>query len=179
MRAVLNIWSDSGGKYDRERLHPLLEKALDGRFVVAEARNGGSDLMIKDVGSGMRGAARLWLSRSIGLRVEDQPDYAYGKWIAGSYRDVLVKGEPDLGDVDAVISFPQEARQSYRYRRLLLPFVADGRSEIVLCTSLVDPDINLRIKPLHEICEFRQRIRLNPSRSARSGPRPPDGPPCA
>jgi hypothetical protein len=158
LRAMLEIWSDSGGKYDRERLHPLLEKALDGRFVVAEAKDGGPDLMIKDVGSGMRGAARLWLSRSIGLRVEDQPDYAYGKWVAGAYRDVLVKGEPDLGDVDAVISFPHEARQSYRYRRLLLPFVADGTSNIVLCTSLLDPDINLRVKPRHEVGNAAKKL---------------------
>lgn len=157
LRAMLEIWSDSGGKYDRDLLHPLLEKALDGRFVVAEATSGGPDLMIKDVGSGMRGAARLWLSRSIGLRVEDQPDYAYGKWVAGAYRNVLVKGEPDLGDVDAVISFPQEARQSYRYRRLLLPFVADGRN-IVLCTSLLDPDINLRVKPLHEVDNTAKKL---------------------
>jgi hypothetical protein len=157
LRAMLSIWSDSGGKYDRERLHPLLEKALDGRFVVAESKNG-PDLMIKDVGSGMRGAARHWLSRSIGLRVEDQPDYAYGKWVAGSYRNVLLRREPDLGDVDAVIAFPHEARQSYRYRRLLLPFVGDGTSNIVLCTSLLDPDINLRVKPRHEVGNAAKKL---------------------
>jgi hypothetical protein len=157
LRAMLDIWSGSGGKYDRERLHPLLEKALDGRFVVAESTNG-TDLMIKDVGSGMRGAARHWLSRSIGLRVEDQPDYAYGKWVAGSYRDVLMRREPDLGDVDAVISFPQEARKSYRYRRLLLPFVGGDKSNIVLCTSLLDPDINLRVKPLHEVGNAAKKL---------------------
>jgi hypothetical protein len=158
LRAMLSIWSDSGGKYDRERLHPLLEKALDGRFVVAEAKEGRSELVIKDIGSGLRKPAQHWLSRSIGLRVEDQPDYAYGKWVAGSYRDVLRKREPDLGDVDAVIAFPQAARQSFRYRRLLLPFVGDGTSNIVLCTSLVDPDINLRVKPRHEVGNAAKKL---------------------
>jgi hypothetical protein len=158
LRAMLSIWSDSGGKYDRERLHPLLEKALDGRFVVAEAKEDRSELVIKDIGSGLRKPAQHWLSRSIGLRVEDQPDYAYGKWVAGSYRDVLRKREPDLGDVDAVIAFPQAARQSFRYRRLLLPFVGDGTSNIVLCTSLVDPDINLRVKPRHEVGNAAKKL---------------------
>ncbi|MBX9588488.1 MAG: hypothetical protein K2X43_04230 [Hyphomonadaceae bacterium] len=148
LRDVLEMWRASGGKFDRERLAPLLERALQGRFVLAEAAPNRPSLLIKDIGSGLRRPAHHWLSRSIGLRVEDQPDYAYGKWVAGTYRDVLNKGEPDLGDVDAVIRFPQEARQSFRYKRLLVPFTAD---EIILCASLVDPDINLRVKPRNEV----------------------------
>ena len=69
-----------------------------------------------------------------------------------------MRREPDLGDVDAVIAFPQEARKSYRYRRLLLPFVGDGTSNIVLCTSLLDPDINLRVKPFHEIGNAAKKL---------------------
>src|SRR5262249_8019831 len=134
LREVLNLWHASGGKFDRDRLTPLLERALHGRYVLVEAAADRPSLLIKDIGSGLRRPAQHWLARSIGNRVEDQPDYAYGKWVAGTYRDVLTKGEPDLGDVDAVISFPQEARQSFRYRRLLLPFTAeeDGRSDIIL-----------------------------------------------
>jgi len=151
LREVLDMWRASGGRFDRERLAPLLERALNGRFVLVEASPDRPSLLIKDIGSGLRRPAQHWLARSIGNRVEDQPDYAYGKWVAGTYRDVLNRGEPDLGDVDAVISFPQEARQSFRYRRLLLPFVADRSSEIILCTSLVDPNINLRVKARNEV----------------------------
>jgi len=146
LRAMLNIWSETEGRYDRERLHPLLEKALDGRFVLVQSQAGSSNLMIKDIGSGLRNPAGHWLSRSIGLRVEDQPDYAYGKWVAGSYRNVISSGEPDLGDVDAVLSFPQQARQSFRYRRLLLPFKGEDDSAMLLGATLADPEINLRVK---------------------------------
>jgi hypothetical protein len=151
LRDVLNMWHASGGKFDRERLAPILERALNGRFVLAEAASDRPSLLIKDIGSGLRRPAHHWLSRSIGLRIEDQPDYAYGKWVAHAYRAVLNRGEPDLGDVDAVIRFPQETRQSFRYRRLLLPFTDDGGSGIVLCASLVDPDINLRVKARNEV----------------------------
>ena len=146
LRAVLTIWSEMEGVYDGERLHPLLERALGGRFVLVEGRSGASNLVIKDIGSGLRKPAQHWLARSIGLRVEDQPDYAYGKWVAGSYRDVLNSGEPDLGDVDAVISWPQASRQSFRYRRLLLPFKTNENSAILLGATLTDPSINLRVK---------------------------------
>ena len=153
LREVLDIWRSTGGKFDRERLAPLLERAVQGRYVLAEATPNRCSLLIKDIGNGLRTPAHHWLSRSIGHRVEDQPDYAYGKWVAGAYRDVLSKGQPHLGDVDAVIRFPQEARLRFRYRRLLLPFTEDGQSPIVLCTSLVDQDINLRIKPRNEFSD--------------------------
>ncbi len=45
------------------------------------------------------------------MRVEDQPDYDYGKWIAKSYRDVVAQARAALGDVDAVINWPQQSRQ--------------------------------------------------------------------
>ena len=152
LREVLHMWRAADGKFDRDQLAPLLERALEGRFVLAEAAPNASSLLIKDIGSGLRRPAHHWLSRSIGHRVEDQPDYAYGKWVAGTYRDVLTKGQPDLGDVDAVIRFPHEACLRFRYRRLLLPCtVDDGKSPIILCTSLVDPDIDLRIKPGDEV----------------------------
>jgi hypothetical protein len=146
LRAMLEIWSESGGRYDRERLHPLLEKALGGRFVLVERPSHSSHLVIKDIGSGLRKPAQHWLARSIGLRVEDQPDYAYGKWVARSYRDVIDSGEPDLGDVDAVLSFPQASRQSFRYRRLLLPFRTTDDSAMLLGATVTDPNINLRVK---------------------------------
>lgn len=158
LKSVLELWSASGGKFDRERLMPLLERALKGRFVLAQAVSDRPSLIIKDIGSGLRRPAQHWLARSIGNRVEDQPDYAYGKWVAGTYRDVLNKRVPDLGDVDAVISFPHEARQSFRYRRLLLPFIGEGDVEMILCASLVDPTINLRVKVRDEVGDTAQKL---------------------
>jgi hypothetical protein len=146
LRAMLDIWSDCNGKYDLERLRPLLEKALEGRFVLVEAAPSASNLFIKEIGSGLRKPAGQWLARSIGLRVEDQPDYAYGKWVARAYRHVIDSGEPDLGDVDAVISWPQQSRQSFRYKRLLLPFRREDNSAVLLGASLADPSIDLRVK---------------------------------
>ncbi len=158
LKAVLDMWCGSEGKFDRERLAPLLERALNGRFVLVEAAADRPTLLIKDIGSGLRRPAHHWLSRSIGNRVEDQPDYDYGKWVAGTYRDVLDRGEPDLRDVDAVISFPQEARQSFRYRRLLLPFATDDKADIILCASLIDPDINLRVKARDEVGDTVKKL---------------------
>jgi hypothetical protein len=147
LKGVLDFWSASGGKFDRERLTPLLQRALNGRFVLVEASPDRPSLVIKDVGGGLSKPAEYWLARSIGNRVEDQPDYDYGKWIANFYRQVITTGTPSLGDVDAVINWPQQARRSFRYRRLVVPFNGEGNSTMLLGASLVDPGINLRVKP--------------------------------
>lgn len=153
LRAALQAWSDCAGTFDAERLNPLLEKALGGRFVLVEAAAGSQTLVIKGVGSGLAQLAEYWLSRTIGLRVEDQPDYAYGKWVAGLYHRALRTGEPFLEDVDAVVRWPQQPRQSYRYRRLVLPFERGRNSTLLLGTSTPNPDINLRVKAEQEIAE--------------------------
>lgn len=147
LRGLLDAWADCNGTYDSERMRPVIQKAVNGRFVLVEASPRSSNLFIKDVGGGLGNFGKYWLSRSIGLRVEDQPDYAYGKWVAGPYRQVLSTGEPSLEDVDAVITWPQQPRTSYRYRRLVVPFKGESDSTLLLGVTLVDPNIDLRIKP--------------------------------
>ena len=151
LRSVLDMWSATGGKLDRERLTPLLARALNGRFVMVEASPDRPSLVIKDVGGGLTKPAEYWLARSIGNRVEDQPDYEYGKWVAGFYRRVVATGVPSLSDVDAVINWPQHSRRSFRYRRLVVPFKDAGRSTMLLCASLTNPGINLRVKAGKEV----------------------------
>jgi hypothetical protein len=146
LHAVLTAWSESGGKFNRERLFPILDKALNGRFVLFENVGNSPHVHVKDVGAGLGKSAAFWLSRTKGLRVEDQPDYAYGKWVAEAYRQVLSKREPSLEDVDAVITWPQQPRISYRYRRLLVPF-EERNSTLILSATVIDPDVNLRRKP--------------------------------
>jgi hypothetical protein len=146
LREVLDVWRACGGKFDRERLAPVLERALNGRFVLVEAHPERPAMIIKDVGSGLSKPAEYWLARSIGNRVEDQPDYDYGKWVAAYYRDVITRGEPSFGNVDAVINWPQQSRRSFRYQRLLVPFRGEDNSTLLMAASLVDPGINLRVK---------------------------------
>lgn len=147
LRAVLAMWSESNGRFNRDQLTPFLERALNGRYVLVEASPVNSALLLKDVGGGLSKPAEYWLARSIGNRVEDQPDYDYGKWIAKFYREVIASGRPSLSDVDAVIKWPEHSRQSFRYRRLVLPYKGEGSSTVLLGASLVEPTINLRVKP--------------------------------
>ena len=120
LRAMLDAWSECSGKYDRERLHRLLNEALHGRYMLVEPMAQSPGLLVKEIGTGFNNHAVRWLSRIRGLRVEDQPDYAYGQWIASLYREVLQSRAPSLHDVDAVDPVAASAA-----RELSLP-AADG-----------------------------------------------------
>jgi hypothetical protein len=156
LRAALDAWSATQGRYDPEVIRPSLQKALDDRFVLIDAPSGSRNLLINDVGSGLTRLAEYWLSRARGLRVEDQPDYAYGKWVAQLYQQALSCGEPLLEDVDAVVMWPGQPRQSYCYRRLILPFKRRDGSSVLLGTTLRDPGIDLRIKRNQELLQVLQ-----------------------
>jgi hypothetical protein len=148
LRALLDAWSDCGGKYDRERLDPVLEKALGRRFVLVEGAAASSSLFFKDIGPGLSTLADFWLSHKAKLRVEDQPDYAYGKWVSSIYREVLDSGQPRFEEIDAIINWPENPyRKSYRYRRLVVPFSGERTSSLALSATVLDLDVNLRRKP--------------------------------
>jgi hypothetical protein len=146
LRAVLNAWAECDGVYDQNRLLPVLQNATNGRFFLVEAAASSPSIMIRDIGNGFTRDAGYWLGRTIGHRVEDQPDYAYGKWLAEVYGKVVTSRAPSLDDVDAVITWPQQPRISYRYRRLVVPFETGKDSTLLLSATLIDPAIDLRVK---------------------------------
>jgi hypothetical protein len=121
--------------------------ALDRRFVLVEAASHSPSVYFKDVGSGLAKLAEYWLSQAINLRVEDQPDYAYGKWVSGIYREVIATGKPSLEEIDAVITWPENRRENFRYHRLVVPFRGPRNSNLALSATVIDLDVNLRRKP--------------------------------
>ena len=56
---LLEAWAECDGKYDRERLHPVIQKAVNGRFVLVEASPNSPALFVKEVGWG------IWQLRQI------------------------------------------------------------------------------------------------------------------
>ena len=112
LRGVLSIWSDSGGKYDRERLHPLLEKALNGRFV----RGGGeAERPVRARHQGCRQRAAQ-ARASTGCRARSDCASRTSRTTPtasgspGPIATCCASGEPDLGDVDAVIALARSRR---------------------------------------------------------------------
>jgi hypothetical protein len=106
------------------RLESVTCHAAENRYILLHAPSSSSRILIKEVGQGMPACAKHWLSRGIGMRLEDQPDTSYGRLCAKAYREAKDRRQPVLDEIDAVVDWPDFGRQRRRYRRLILPFQA-------------------------------------------------------
>jgi hypothetical protein len=146
LRYSLEQWRASFGRSSGDQLEDAKRHAVNGRYILLHAPSSSPRIIIKEVGPGMPAGAKHWLSRAVGMRIEDQPDTVYGRLCADIYRHVKDRAQPILDDVDAFVEWPGLGRQRRRYQRLILPFQAKGGDVYVylLGTSLEDPRIDLR-----------------------------------
>jgi hypothetical protein len=140
LAALLRYWGNADQAYEPEKLRALLYGALRGRFMVVEPNSDRHHLMIVDIGPGFIVYDESWLRIARGLPMEQQPDYAYGRWARGAFDQALERKQPCVDDVDAVIARPSR-NDSIRaqYRRLVLPFRrGPSGSPRLLSASIVD-----------------------------------------
>jgi len=138
LSSLFGQWIDSTQVYDSATLADVLPESLRGRFMLVQPVDG--RLTITDVGSGFEIFGETWQENARGLPMEEQPDYDYGRWSQGIYRDVLKTRLPRLDEVDATIRRPhRNDRVHLRYRRLILPFTCKGNGETCLLgASVID-----------------------------------------
>jgi hypothetical protein len=148
LRGLLDIWTDTFGRNDRERLWKIASQALHGRYALLEVPDQSSQIVFREVGPGFLSFNDRWRAQASGLRLEDQPDYSYGKWLTATYRDAALRGRPTLEDVDAIVRNPAGDRRRVRYKRLLLFARRQPEALSVLSASVIDDSIDLRVKAL-------------------------------
>jgi hypothetical protein len=145
LSSLLAHWTNLGHIYDAAALADTLTGALRQRFMVVESTD--DRLTIVEVGAGFESFGSAWRENALGLPIEEQPDYDYGRWVQGMFRRVCDTEMPRLDDVDALIRRPdKDDRVHVRYRRLILPFKSDRcRTTRLLGASVVDQTLDLGI----------------------------------
>jgi hypothetical protein len=145
LSSLLSHWTNSGHVYDAAALASTLARTLRERFLVVEPTD--DRLTIVDVGAGLglESFAPSWRKKARGLRIEELPDYDYGRWVEGMFRHVLDTDTPRLDDVDVTIRRPdRNDRVRIRYRRLILPFKCGTHGATrLLGTSVMDQTLDL------------------------------------
>jgi hypothetical protein len=139
--SALSFWRGCSGFMETDELSRLLAEVLTGRYVLFDATS--EAFIIRGVGDGVPEFARLWLSRTIGMPVQDQPDYLYGRSCAETYARALQQHGPLLEDVDAIANWPGYGPTRRTYQRLVLPVHISGR-RCILSATLPDTKIDLR-----------------------------------
>lgn len=140
--ALLSTWAELQGIFDFERLWRLLNVGLAGRYLVFRAHSDG--LRLESMGAGFQELANYW-SGARHPRVVDQPDAAYGQWIARTYEDVCNRMTPLVDQVDCEVAWPSEGSRRHRYWRCVAPFRRpnDGQT-LLLSVTMHDSMITLR-----------------------------------
>jgi hypothetical protein len=113
----------------------MLPAALSDRYLLlSEDEN--RELRVCDFGSALMARSPQWQERARGRRIDDLPDWHYGRWIAAAYREAGSRGQPVLEEVAAVIAWPQLGTLSHTYWRLIVPGVGTGGRRRLLGITL-------------------------------------------
>lgn len=145
---ILAMWRDAGGRIDPQADLEKIRAATRDKFLIVRHDRRIKALCFTAIG-GYLDVYRdtKWGQVFNGNRVEAQPDARYGAWIANGYREALVAGQPQLSDIDAVVT---DARSGdtlhHRYARLTLPIEGHGGERHLLSAPLTDASIDLSVK---------------------------------
>lgn len=99
------------------------------------------ELRVCDFGNALMSRSPEWQSQARGRRIDDLPDWNYGRWIADAYREAGHRGQPLLEEVAAVIDWPRLGTLSHAYWRLIVPGVGAGGRRRLLGITLDNASI--------------------------------------
>ncbi len=133
---MLSLWRDAGGMIrpgvmGAMQTTGMFERTMVGRWDFARA-----DFVFVRSGAQFRMYDPDWHRQCTGRPIADQPDRAYGQWVARTLRDVSMVGAPRFEFVHAVIGNTQSGRPPWRYERIVLPWRNELGERFVTTTSL-------------------------------------------
>jgi hypothetical protein len=144
LRAALAYWTSSPRSAAALADRALLTRVLADRYVIVETAGGTENLRLNAIGNRMPSFALTSLRGAVGRHLVTHVDVVYGRTISTTYAHALANGQPRLERVDALASWQGIGRLRRRYRRLLLPFTAEG-ARLLLSATISDPSIDLRV----------------------------------
>jgi hypothetical protein len=133
---VLRRWLDGA---PQEGLAGFLDSCrLYDRTMIVERQRDTGRFVFRHSGQAIRLYGRSWADSAVGRDVEDQPDPAYGAWIADACRAVDEHQVPRYELVTAHVDRPGTAARQWRYERLMLPWRGPDDRRFVVSVSLRD-----------------------------------------
>ena len=140
---ILDLWRNSERRF-QPGVGEIVAKAVGGRGLVIAPSPDRNRLIVRHCGDGFGFYQdRQFYAQAIGRDVTEQPDKAYGAWLAETYRAILADMQPQLADVDAIVRQPGREPHRSRYRRLILPWRDDDNQPMLTVTSLLLPNIDI------------------------------------
>jgi hypothetical protein len=121
LQTLLDIWREHGGQCELQAFRCSLRPT--DRFILLRRDGNDRKLHVVKWGKGYQQLNKYWTSEIGPLRIEDQPDYDFGKWIVEAYHQVAETKTPLVETVYASIKWPREGIRRHVYRRAIVPLV--------------------------------------------------------
>lgn len=134
---LLRLWLEGARSEDLKTV--LQASGLWDRAMIAHRDAGSGEFFFRHSGSAIQLYGAAWADVAVGRRIADQPDPAYGAWIAESCRAVDDNGEARCELVHANVRGPHGRRRQFRYERLVLSWQAPAGGRTVVSVSAADP----------------------------------------
>jgi hypothetical protein len=121
----------------------MLPAPLSDRYLLL-IEDDNRELRVCDFGSALMSRSPQWQRRARGRRIDDLPDWNYGRWVANAYREAGRRGQPLLEEVAAVIDWPELGTLSHAYWRLIVPGIGSDTRTRLLGVTLDNASVGVR-----------------------------------
>lgn len=142
LAGLFALWRALGGTYSEPIETYLRRTGLTTRTVVLSSANE-SDIRVIYGGAGFAVYDSFSFEQTVGRSIADQPDKAYGRWVAEAYLACRQTGEPQIDDIDAIVEQPGHDPRRRRYQRLILRWQRPNGQTILTGSSVLRPNISI------------------------------------
>lgn len=148
---LLAFWQLRGQQIDLVADAQVLANCTEGRYLAITRNPDDASVVFAAMGAGWSIYDESWPKRTIGQRVEHQPDLTYGKWVADCYEQALDSNHPKITDNDVFVSAPYSGQpKRFSYQRLTLPITDRNGKPALLSATRVDSRIRLNFEVGHK-----------------------------
>lgn len=141
LSALFELWRFVDGVYTDAAARYLSRSGLIARTVTIDGNT--DSLRIAQCGEGFSVYDSFTFHGNLGKSIADQPDAAYGNWVAQAYRRCRDSGEPQIDDIDAIIEEPGHDPRRRRYQRLILRWRRPGGDLVLTGSSMLNQNISI------------------------------------
>lgn len=139
---MFELWRFEGGTFSQPVQRYLESSGLASRTVLLQPGNDGH-LYVDTSGAGFTVYDNFSFHQVQRRKIEDQPDRAYGKWVAEAYHHTLNMGAPQIDDIDAIIDEPGHDPRRRRYQRVILRWNMPAGGVLLTGSSLLNQNISI------------------------------------
>lgn len=136
VRPIIDLWKARHGELGDEVHRMIVRAGLLHRTILVRQPARSSRLITEHFGAGIMIMRPCESMATVGRDLNEQPDRAYGAWMAEAYAETSWARRLRLESVRAFVRTSDGATLRTRYDRLLMPWRSAGNDLYVMCLSI-------------------------------------------